>query len=44
MSSSGELQHALDAIRWGTDWFLKAFHGPTTLYAQVGDGNSDHAW
>lgn len=43
MSSAGELQNALNAVRWGTDWILKAHQG-NTLYAQVGDGNTDHAW
>ncbi|KAK3152154.1 hypothetical protein QOZ80_2BG0155150 [Eleusine coracana subsp. coracana] len=37
-----ELRHALQAIKWGTDYFIKAHTGPTELWAQVGDGDSDH--
>ncbi|MCO5570466.1 hypothetical protein L7F22_024188 [Adiantum nelumboides] len=36
------LRHALDAIRWGTDYFIKAHPQPDVLGAQVGDGDSDH--
>lgn len=39
----GELRTALDAIRWGTDYFMKAHPEPDVLYGQVGDGDSDHA-
>ncbi|XP_039128702.1 endoglucanase 17-like [Dioscorea cayenensis subsp. rotundata] len=39
----GELQHAKDAIRWATDYLLKATAHPNTIYVQVGDANSDHA-
>ncbi|ONK62477.1 uncharacterized protein A4U43_C07F4290 [Asparagus officinalis] len=41
--AKGELQNALAAIRWGTDYLLKAHPQPDVLYAEVGDGNSDHA-
>jgi endoglucanase len=44
MAAVGELQFALDAIRWATDYHLKSFVAPTLLYAGVGDGQSDHAW
>ncbi|MCO5570465.1 hypothetical protein L7F22_024187 [Adiantum nelumboides] len=37
-----QLRHALDAIRWGTDYFIKAHPQPDVLWAQVGDGDSDH--
>ncbi|XP_039138580.1 endoglucanase 13 [Dioscorea cayenensis subsp. rotundata] len=37
-----QLEHALDAIKWGTDYFIKAHKQPNTLWAQVGDGDSDH--
>jgi endoglucanase len=33
---------ALDAVRWGTDWLLKAHVSLNELYVQVGDGNIDH--
>lgn len=45
---TGQSDELLEAVRWGTDYLLKA-HGVdaagTTLYfvAQVGDGGADHA-
>ncbi|GAQ91459.1 endoglucanase [Klebsormidium nitens] len=33
---------ASDAVRWGTDWLIKAHASPNELYVQVGDGNIDH--
>ncbi|KAJ8436564.1 hypothetical protein Cgig2_031505 [Carnegiea gigantea] len=42
MASNGELGHALDAIKWGTDYFIKAHPEPNVLYGEVGDGNTDH--
>ncbi|KAL2926778.1 Endoglucanase 6 [Bienertia sinuspersici] len=42
MASNGELSHALDAIKWGTDYFIKAHPEPNVLYGEVGDGNTDH--
>ncbi|KAF7828148.1 endoglucanase 6 [Senna tora] len=42
MASSGELGHALEAVKWGTDYFIKAHPQPNVLYGEVGDGNSDH--
>jgi hypothetical protein len=32
----GELGAALDAIRWGTDYFIKAHPEANVLWAQVG--------
>nr|CAB3445607.1 unnamed protein product [Digitaria exilis] len=40
--AAGELRHALQAIKWGTDYFIKAHTSPNELWAQVGDGDSDH--
>ncbi|KAL6629155.1 hypothetical protein ACP70R_028920 [Stipagrostis hirtigluma subsp. patula] len=40
--AAGEMGHALHAIKWGTDYFIKAHTAPNELWAQVGDGNSDH--
>ncbi|PIA34506.1 hypothetical protein AQUCO_03700052v1 [Aquilegia coerulea] len=37
-----ELENTLAAIKWGTDYFIKAHPQPNVLYAQVGDGDSDH--
>ncbi|KAG6544998.1 hypothetical protein Mapa_013690 [Marchantia paleacea] len=39
LSWAGERSHA---IRWATDYRLKAVAGPTELWVQVGDGDSDH--
>ncbi|GFS35627.1 glycosyl hydrolase 9B13 [Actinidia rufa] len=39
----GELQNAREAIRWATDYLLKATAQPDTIYVQVGDANKDHA-
>jgi endoglucanase len=40
----GQLNAALDAIKWGTDWLLKAHTAPNELYGQVGLGEVDHAY
>ncbi|XP_024538201.1 endoglucanase 17 [Selaginella moellendorffii] len=42
LKRAGELQNARDAIRWGTDYLLKAYKPPNTLWVQVGDPYSDH--
>ncbi|KAG6688361.1 hypothetical protein I3843_11G119400 [Carya illinoinensis] len=42
MASSGELGHAMDAVKWGTDYLIKAHPEPNVFYGEVGDGNSDH--
>uniref|UniRef100_A0A0V0IMN5 Endoglucanase n=1 Tax=Solanum chacoense TaxID=4108 RepID=A0A0V0IMN5_SOLCH len=42
MAASGELTHAMDAVKWGTDYLLKAHPEPYVLYGEVGDGNTDH--
>ncbi|XWS31750.1 hypothetical protein CRYUN_Cryun23aG0102700 [Craigia yunnanensis] len=39
----GELQNAKQAIRWATDYLLKATAHPDTIYVQVGDANKDHS-
>ncbi|GMH30875.1 hypothetical protein Nepgr_032718 [Nepenthes gracilis] len=39
----GELQNAKEAIRWATDYLLKATAHPDTIYVQVGDANRDHS-
>ena len=45
---SGQLDEALDAIKWGTDYILKAHvtEGGKTkeFYGQVGDGFADHSY
>ncbi|CAA7402627.1 unnamed protein product [Spirodela intermedia] len=42
MASTGELGHAMKAVKWGTDYLMKAHPQPNVLYGEVGDGNSDH--
>ncbi|KAL5561414.1 hypothetical protein UlMin_031161 [Ulmus minor] len=39
----GELPNAKEAIRWATDYLLKATAHPDTIYVQVGDANKDHS-
>ena len=38
-----ELSNALEAIKWGTDYLLRAHPKPNILYGEVGDGGSDHS-
>src|SRR5215510_1515947 len=42
--ASGQLNTALDQLRWATDYFIKAHTAPNELYGQVGNGGTDHAW
>ncbi|XP_008799328.1 endoglucanase 11-like isoform X2 [Phoenix dactylifera] len=42
IAASGEIGHALGAIKWGTDYFIKAHTHPNVLWTQVGDGDTDH--
>ncbi|KAL5989306.1 Endoglucanase [Asimina triloba] len=42
MAATGELGHAMEAVKWGTDYFIKAHPEPNVLYGEVGDGSSDH--
>lgn len=35
LAEAGELQHVREAIKWATDFLLKAAVGPTKLYTQV---------
>ncbi|KAG0713792.1 Endoglucanase 16 [Chionoecetes opilio] len=43
-SKAGELTHGRAAVRWATDYFLKAHTQTQELYGQVGDGGADHAY
>ncbi|NEQ30839.1 MAG: hypothetical protein F6K04_07535 [Leptolyngbya sp. SIO4C5] len=44
----GQLDEALDAIKWGTDYLLKAHvtdaNGTQAFWGQVGDGHADHSY
>ncbi|CAI9117979.1 OLC1v1019475C1 [Oldenlandia corymbosa var. corymbosa] len=42
LQENDELENALAAIKWGTDYFIKAHYKPNGLYGEVGDGYSDH--
>ncbi|XP_059640320.1 endoglucanase 16 [Cornus florida] len=42
LKAAGELQNVHAAIRWGTDFFLKASSKRNRLYVQVGDPELDH--
>ncbi|KAL6655633.1 hypothetical protein ACP70R_006459 [Stipagrostis hirtigluma subsp. patula] len=42
VAAAGEWAHALDAIKWGTDYFVKAHTEPFVYWAEVGDGDTDH--
>lgn len=35
IARAGELEHALEAIKWGTDYFIKAHTSPNVLWAEV---------
>ena len=35
MASSGELSHAVDAVKWGSDYLIKAHPEPYVLYGEV---------
>ena len=37
-TNAGELQNALDGVKWPLDWLLKASPDPGTFYCQVGIG------
>jgi hypothetical protein len=41
---SGQFEYLLDAVKWGTDYFLKCHTSKNELYIQVGDGQVDHSW
>ncbi|KAI3471055.1 hypothetical protein Pfo_027718 [Paulownia fortunei] len=41
-SMGPDLPHALEAVRWSTDYFLKATATPGVVFAQVGDPYGDH--
>ncbi|XP_073101235.1 endoglucanase 8-like [Elaeis guineensis] len=42
LQTTGELKNVHAAIRWGTDYFLKASVKSNSLWVQVGDPNADH--
>ncbi|CAN6224353.1 unnamed protein product [Urochloa humidicola] len=42
VAAAGEWGHTLEAIKWGTDYFVKAHTEPFVYWAEVGDGDTDH--
>lgn len=40
---SGQLDRLREAVRWGSDWLMKAHPEPNVFYGQVGRGDLDHA-
>ncbi|CAI5950928.1 unnamed protein product [Closterium sp. NIES-64] len=43
LTALGQIKAARDAVRWGAHFFVHAHPKPNVLYAQVGDGQSDHS-
>lgn len=41
---AAQWNYLLDAVRWGTDWLIKAHTAPNELYGQVAEGHVDHAF
>ncbi|KAI3927058.1 hypothetical protein MKW92_049553 [Papaver armeniacum] len=37
-----DLQYAMDAIKWSTDYLIKCTNNPDVIYVQVGEPYSDH--
>ncbi|KAL6556419.1 hypothetical protein OROGR_005707 [Orobanche gracilis] len=42
LGRADQLSNLRTAIRWGTDFLLRAHTSSTKFYTQVGDGNKDH--
>ncbi|KAG7153472.1 Endoglucanase A-like 3 [Homarus americanus] len=40
----GEMAHLKEAIKWGTDYFMKAHTSPNVFYGQVGNSELDHSY
>merc|ERR1719153_1063485 len=38
------MEHLKEAIKWGTDYFIKAHVSPNEFYCQVGNGVIDHEY
>ncbi|XVF24253.1 hypothetical protein REPUB_Repub13aG0111700 [Reevesia pubescens] len=43
LTAKKERANALSAIKWGTDYLIKAHPEADVLYGELGDGDSDHA-
>jgi len=42
--ASGEMKYLKAAVKWGTDYFIKAHPEPNVLYGQCGNGDADHGY
>merc|ERR1711935_1013979 len=42
--AAGELENALDSIKWVTDYLIKCHTGPNELWAQTAEGGPDHSF
>ncbi|XP_045112944.1 endoglucanase A-like [Portunus trituberculatus] len=42
--ATGQVEHGLAAIKWATDYFIKAHTDTYEFYGQVGSGDLDHAY
>ncbi|XP_040383097.1 endoglucanase 21-like [Oryza brachyantha] len=42
IAAAGERRHVLEAIKWGIDYLVKAHTAADELWAEVGDGDTDH--
>jgi endoglucanase len=43
-SAAGQSASALENLRWGDDYILSAYTGPTTFYGQVANPSTDHQY
>ncbi|XP_027359561.1 endoglucanase 13-like [Abrus precatorius] len=43
LARQSELSNALNAIKWGTDYLMKAHPEANVLYGEIGDPDSDHS-
>jgi len=41
---AGALDDGRKAVKWATDYFLKAHTATNEFYGQVGEGDADHAY
>ena len=42
--TAGQYEYLQEAVRWGTDYLIKAHVSPDEFYCQVGNGDIDHAY
>merc|ERR1711971_417700 len=42
--AAGQMEYLKDAIKWGTDYIIKAHVSPNEFYCQVGNGVIDHEY